>query len=1144
MTNQLKILPFLIVITHFLFGLNGYCQRSYKSKSVFASGIWYKIAAPKEGIYKIDEPFLKSCGINTNFIKPNEIKIFGNNAQMLPEANNDIFVDDVIEIPIEMHDGADGIFNNKDYFIFYAQSADKWINDSLNNRFIHQKHLYSTNVFYFINISAGNGKRIAAKTILNLPTQIVDTYDDRYFYESELVNFLSSGKQWFGEELSATNGNNLTKNFLVDWQNGIPNSPITLKTNLIARSIGAAANISVYANNQLTQNHLAPAVQGGYLDVFANPTYQISTFTANNSPLNIAFNYTNAIAGGQVWLDFFELNGRRQLFFENSKYFTLRDWKSVGINNYVQFNIDSATNTSSVWEITNLLEPFKIRTIIKGNVLSFVNDASVLREYIAFNESSYLLPIYINNFINKNLHNIYNEDFIIISNKLFLSQANALASFHQSYYSQNVIVVTDEDVYNEFAAGIADPTAIKNFIKMLYDRRQGSNFKLKNILLFGSSSFDYKNKLTNNTNYVSGYESANSLDPLNTYTTDDYFGFLEDTDDINNETNPPKLDIAIGRIAARSIAEATTMVDKIINYHQQPSLGNWRSNITFIADDKDQNLHLNDAEIMAGISKNSDSILNINKIYLDAFKAQNNNSGITYPDANAAIVNRINAGNLICNYTGHGGSQRLAEEGVLTTQEINQLNNNNRLPLFVTATCDFDAFDDPNSTSLGHHLLFDNSNGAIALMATTRVVFSSSNKIINTNYLNNAFNRDSLGQFLTLGETILQTKNATNQTLGDIINNRKFALLGDPAMKLALPQNNINIKLINGYNTSNYDTLKPLEKYTLSGVITNFKGIVLNNFAGTIYPTIYNQPQLVKTLGNSPESPVTSFETQNNILFKGKASVIDGKFDFSFMIPKDVGVSIGKAKISLYADDEKVNAAGANNHFFVGGFANNNAIDNLPPTVNVHLNDEKFINGGLVNETPILLIKMFDSSGINTSGLGIGHNINLIIDGKENNTIVLNTHYEALLNSYKSGKIKFQLPTLNAGKHFLTIKVWDIANNSTTVSLDFEVINVAELAIKNLFNYPNPFTTSTVFMFEHNQPSENLSVQINIYSVTGKLVHQINRLINTAGNLCNDIFWDGKDKNNEKLARGVYIYTIIANSKNGSTRKTQKLYLL
>jgi len=680
---------------------------------------------------------------------------------------------------------------------------------------------------------------------------------------------------------------------------------------------------------------------------------------------------------------------------------------------------------------------------------------------------------------------------------------------------------------------------------MLYDKdKKSNNNSLKNILLFGSSSFDYKNKLINNTNYVAGYESTNSLDPLNTYTTDDYFGFLDDNDDINNETNPPKLDISIGRIPARTAEEASIMVDKIINYHQQSSFGNWRNNITFIADDKDQNLHLNDAEIMAGISNNSDSVLNFNKIYLDAFKAQSNNSGTTYPDANAAIVSTINAGNLICNYTGHGGAQRLAEEGVLTKQEINQLSNSQKLPLFITATCDFDAYDDPTITSLGHHLLFNNPNGAIALMATNRVVFSSSNKIINSNYLNTAFKTDSTGQFLTFGETILQTKNATNQILGDIINNRKFALLGDPAMKLALPQNNIEIKSINNYNINNYDTLKPLEKYNLSGIITNFKGVVLNNFSGTIYPIIYNQPQVLKTLGNSPESPITSFETQNNILFKGKASVINGKFDFSFMVPKDVGANIGKAKISLYADNGKIDAAGTSNHFFVGGFTTKSTVDNIPPTVNLHMNDEKFITGGFVNETPILLIKMFDSSGINTSGLGIGHDISLVIDGKENNTIVLNSYYEALLNSYKNGQIRFQLPSLSTGKHFLTVKVWDIANNSSTVSIDFEVANKQELVIKNVYNYPNPFTTSTMFMFEHNQPSENINVQIDIYSVTGKLVHQINRVTNTVGNLCNDIFWDGKDKNNEKLARGVYIYTIIANSKNGRTQKTQKFYLL
>ena len=1124
--------------------MTGFCQRVYKPNSVFVTNTWYKIAAPKEGIYKIDEQFLKSNGVNTSLLSSNKIKIFGNNASMMAEANNAYFVDDIVEIPIEMYDGGDGIFNTNDYFIFYAQSADKWIKDSINKTFEHQKHLYTNVVYYYITISENVGKRIATKTNVSNPTINVNSYNEHYFYEKELVNFLNSGKQWFGEEMSANSGNNLTKNFTVDWQNGLPNAAIYLKTNLVARSIGVAANAIIYANNKVIQNHIIPAVQGGYLDVFANNSSLTTSFVTTNPQLNININYTNAIAGGQLWLDFFELNGRKKLSFLDNNYFTFRDWESVNMSNIVQFNIENAIANATIWDITNVLEPVKMNTTIISNTLSFVNDAFFLKEYIAFNTSNYLVPVYVNNFSNKNLHNINNQDFIIITNKLFLSQANALALFHKNIYNQKVMVVTDEDVYNEFATGIADPTAIKNFIKLRYDKENRGAKYLKNILLFGSSSYDYKNILINNMNYVVGYESENSLDPLNTYTTDDYFGFLDDTDDINNETNPPKLDIAIGRIPARTVEEADIMVNKIINYHQQTSFGNWRNNITFIADDKDQNLHLNDAETMASIAYQADTNLNINKIYLDAYKSQNNNSGNTYPDVNTAIVNAINNGNLICNYTGHGGSQLLAAEGVLTTLEINQLTNNKKLPLFITATCDFNAFDNPTITSLGHRLLFSNPTGAIALMASTRVVFSSSNKIINSNYLNTAFKIDSNGQYLTLGETILQTKNANNQILGDILNNRKFALLGDPAMKLALPKNNIEIKSINNYKLTNYDTLKSLLKYTISGIITNFKGNILNNFSGTVYPIIYNQPQIVNTLGNSPESPVTSFTTQNNILFKGKATVTNGKFDFSFMIPKDAGSSIGKAKISLYADDSKIDAAGANNHFFVGGFSENNIADNIPPNIKLNLNDDKFINGGLVNETPILLIKMFDSSGINTSGLGIGHDISLVIDGKENNTIVLNSYYEALLDSYKSGNIKFQLPSLETGKHFATVKVWDIANNSSTVTIDFEVANSEELVIKNVYNYPNPFTSSTVFMFQHNQPAENINVLIDIYSVAGKLVHQINKVINTTGNLCKDIFWDGKDKNNEKLARGVYIYTIIAFSKNGRTRKTQKLFLL
>ena len=1135
---------FILIINWCLLS-RAYSQRVYASESVLATKTWYKISAPKEGIYKIDLAFLSTCGVNTSYINSAEIKIYSNNQLMLEEACKGSFIDDLIEIPTQMFDGGDGVFNGNDYLLFYAQSVDGWKKDSLNKSFSHQKNLFADSSFYFLNISAGNGKRIVTNNMSVSPNLNVNTYNERYFYEKDLVNFLNSGKKWYGEEFSLITGNNLHRNFKVDWQGINTNYPITLTTSIAARSVGAFADVSVFANNQIQQTHNIPAVTGGFLDVFANSSTLTNQFTGSQSMLNIGIRYNNPTSGGQLWLDWFELHGRKNLSFNNSSQFSFRDWESVGASNIARFNILNATDKSQVWEITNPLQPIALLSQFNNSQLNFVNDASYLKEYIAFDGNSFLSPNFVSELPNQNLHQTAFYNDIIITHPSILSEANRLALFHINQYGYKTLVITTSQIFNEFSAGNSDPTAIRNYIKMLFDRANGDTLKQpKNILFFGAASYDYKSRINNNSNLVCSYESDNSLDPLSTYTTDDFFGYLNDSDDINNTANPIKLVVSVGRLPAKSIGEAKLIVDKIIAYHQSKSMGNWRNNTTFIADDGDNNLHLNDAETVSSAAQQTDSALNINKIYLDAFKLQSSSSGGTYPEANTSFINSMNNGNIICNYTGHGGSKQLAEEAVFTFEDLKKINNAQKLPLFITATCDFDAYDNPAITSLGHSLLFNNLSGAIGLMASTRVVFALSNKIINNNYLAISLKKNPDGKFLTLGEAFKQTKNNSNLTAGDMINTRKFALLGDPAMKLSLPELNANIVAVNGNSLSDNDTLKPLNEYKLSGTINDNDGTVQTNFSGTVYPTIFNQSQIIQTLGNTPQSVVTSFSTQNNILFKGKVSVTNGRFDVSFIIPKDAGAAVGKAKISLYADNGNTDAAGFSTHFFIGGTTSNHATDNTPPNIKAYINDEKFLNGGLVNETPVLLLKLSDSSGINTSGLGIGHDITLTIDGKESNIIVLNNYYEALLNSYKVGQVRFQMPTLSQGKHFLSVKVWDIANNSSTATIAFEVANEQQLVIKNVYNYPNPFTSKTAFMFEHNQPGEDISVQVNIYSVSGKLVHQINKVVNTVGNLCNDIFWDGKDKSNEKLAYGVYIYTIIANSKNGRTRKTQKLFLL
>jgi len=431
-------------------------------------------------------------------------------------------------------------------------------------------------------------------------------------------------------------------------------------------------------------------------------------------------------------------------------------------------------------------------------------------------------------------------------------------------------------------------------------------------------------------------------------------------------------------------------------------------------------------------------------------------------------------------------------------------------------------------------------------MTTTRIVFAYSNKIINNNYLTIALQPDATGKYLTLGAAVKRAKNYTYQTFADITNNRKFTLLGDPAMRLAFPENKLQINAINNQSVSSADTLKALNKYTFGGLVTDAIGNTISNFNGTVNAVIFDKPQTITTKGNDPASPVTNFSQQTNFLYKGKATVANGNFSFSCIIPKDINYQVGQGKISLYADDGNTkDAAGYNNSIYIGGSSNSTFSDKDGPDIKAYLNDDKFVNGGLTNETPILILKLKDSSGINTVGTGIGHDITAILDGDEKNIIKLNDYYEAALNSFQEGQIRYQLATLSEGLHTLKIKAWDVFNNSSEIIIEFTVAKKQQLQISHVYNYPNPFTSKTTFWFEHNQPGENLNVLINIFSVTGKLVHQIKKIVNTEGNRSAEIEWNGKDNfSSEKIGRGVYIYRIIVTSNSGKAEATQKLYLL
>jgi len=1125
-------------------GTNVSAQRTYKSNSVLASGVWAKIAVKDAGIYKVDVAFLGSLGFNTSSISSGSIRLFGNGGAMLSEANSDLPIDDLSENAIMVVDGGDGVFNGVDYFLFYASGPDKWIKDSLNKRFIHQKNIYSDSAYYFITIG-GNGQRVSSQQNALSPTSTVNSFNERIFHELDTVNLLSSGKEWFGEEFADAPGKTLSRSFSVNIPNLLVNSTITLTSNCAARSINVASRFDVRVNNQLIQQIAIPSTGPGFYDLFAQQIQLSSNALFSQDALQINYTYVPGGFNSQAWLNFFEINARRSIVLPGNGQLSFRDWSSVG-NNNAEFIISNVNSSTQVWEITDPLSPIRMQGNISGNELRFVNNATRLREYIAFNPSNALIPVNAGRIQNQDLHNSQQTDYLIITHSSLISEAERLANFHRQKNNLKVAVIAIDKIFNEFSSGSQDPVAIRDFVKMYFDKA-GSNVanRPKYLLLFGDASFDYKNRINNNTDLVPAYQNKISLDPLSTYTSDDFFGFLDDNEDINSGLVTNLLDIGIGRIPAKNITEAKNYVDKVIAYNAKESFGAWRNIVSFIADDEDNNLHLQDAELVTG-TVSANPVFNIQKIYLDAYPQQSGSAGSRYPTVNEAINNRIENGTLIFNFIGHGGSARLAEEVVLDQSMINGWNNSNRLPLFVTATCDFAPYDNPFINSIGENILLRPKTGGIAMMTTTRLVFSFSNRIMNNNYMQFATQPDANGKYRSLGEAVMAAKNFTYLNSGDVINNRKFTLLGDPALTLGFPQFKIKTTKINSVNPLTVtDTLSAGEKISIEGEVTDSNGLLLSGFNGTVYPVIFDKPQSITTKANDPGSQQTTFQQRSNILFKGKASVSNGKFNFLFKVPKDINYQYGQGKISYYSEDGSKEGSDYFDGFVIGGSLSTTDNDKSGPEIKAWLNDERFVNGSIVNQKPLLIVKLIDSSGINTSNTGIGHDITAIIDNNIDQLFTLNNFYEADLDKYGQGSIRFQLPDLKPGIHSIKIKAWDVLNNSSEFILECLVSDDEEFVITHVLNYPNPFTTRTQFWFEHNKPSQDMLVQIHIFSVSGKLVKKLEKTINATGNRSTDVEWDGRDDFGDKIGKGVYIYRLKVTC--GGTKSktiTEKLVIL
>jgi len=1123
--------------------------KDFVANSVLAQGEWYKISVRSDGIHKIDRSLLSALGINLNGLNPNHIHVFGNGEGSLPELNATPYTDDLAQNAISIIGGQDGSFDEGDYILFYGYGPHQWYPNGVVE-FEQRRNPYSDYSYYFIHISASLPAKIINEQDYSIGVESLTytSYDYRDVYENDLVSLVGGGKRWYGELFDIE----LSRNFTFSIPAIESTTPARFRVSLAANAQSAAGTAQKYSVNgiQVFQTTLPIAPYDFNRSV-------VNFTAANPSPtLSINLSVTRNNATTLAYLDRILLNARRNLVFSGTQ-FGFRNLTLPDSSIVVKYQLSNVNSTGFVWDLSIPHTPRKVKGILNGNEFSFWCE-KYYREFVASNGTNFLTPTAIGRIDNQNLHGLSQIDYLIVTPSEFLSQAERLANLHRAE-GLEVHTVLINQIYNEFSSGAQDPTAIRKMAKMFYDRSlQNGSKMLKYLCLFGDGTYDPKNRIANNNNFVVTYQVDNSENHISALVTDDYFGMLDDNEAIFDSD---MIDIGVGRLLISDITQAKQQVDKIEHYMKNGSqifqsanancclddnsaltFGDWRTKVVQIADDEENGYFIkNDTEPQYEILKTNHRELNVDKLYMDAYPQQTSAGGQRYPEVFDAITDRINRGTLVMNYVGHGGEVGLAEERVVTIPQIQSWQNINALTLFVSATCEFTKYDDPSRVSAGEWMSLNPSGGAIALMTTTRSVFFGVNSSVGIAFTNNAFVRDASGNPRTFGKIVEETKNVALSS----DNKRSFTLIGDPALRLALPRLGVVTDSINGAEVISIDTLKALSKVTVKGHIVDANQALVSTFNGTLVPSIFDKIKNNQTLSQDPSSPVLDFELQRNILYKGKASISNGYFEFSFIVPKDIALNYGRGKLSYYAFSDQIDAIGVDTTFIIGGIDPNGLIDSVGPEINAYLNDEQFIDGGISDESPVLFLKLFDESGINTVGNGIGHDLIAILDEESSNPIILNEYYSADLNTYQSGQVKYPFSALTPGSHSISVKAWDVNNNSSDVKISFNVHADETPMVKRLYNYPNPFSTSTEFMLEHNQSCDMMDVQIQIFTIGGRLVKTIQNQVNTQGFTTRGLFWDGRDDYGDKLANGVYIYRLqYENNEGKRAEETQKLVIL
>ncbi|MEM1057193.1 MAG: type IX secretion system sortase PorU [Bacteroidota bacterium] len=1117
------------------------------TRSTLAEGRWFKLPVPETGVYRVDRTLIEALGLDPATVDPARVAAYHNGGAPLPELGGTPRPADLVETPSLVIGGGDGRFDEGDAVLLYAEGPQTWAwdtgfaSDPDDDAWSHTLNPFARETAVFLRVDAASPMRVGPATFPGWSdAQVLTSVTGRIVAERDLANLeregSGSGLHWLGEELTRTSAGVTVLDTIP------PNlaSEVRYRAQVAARA-NPSISISISKGGQTLDTVTPPGVQFGSATGYLARIRTAEATIPVQGSLALTVRAPSAPGNATAWLDWAEATFQRAPRATNG---VAAFPTPGGLRGRFEVALEGFAAAPEVWDVTTPGEVARLGVQADGGRYRVQVEAiETEREIIAFDPGASLrtfaggTPV-----ANQNLHGLTSfPDYIVITPEVLAPAAERLAA-HREADGLETLVVTVDQITNEFGGGIPDMRAIRDFMKFLYDRADTEARLPQHLLLFGDGHYDYRGIKNGPPSLVPTYQTDEMLWRERSYTSDDYFALLDDDEGAwvwsgsASTSSFERVDLGVGRLPITTLEEAETMVDKIIGYENTETFGDWRSRFTFLADDQypnsfDNDLHVQNADAVAVRIPDSTGVI-VQKIYMPSYPEVTGATGRRRPGATEASRRAIEEGTLVWNYMGHGGPEGLADEQLFTASVVDGLSNAEKLPIFVTATCSFGKYDQVDSQSLAEETLLREGGGAVAMFTTVRVVVT----FISTESLNLGLNiqltramleRDAEGRPRRLGDILADAKNTD---VGAELNNRKFNLLGDPAMRIGLPERRVLITHINGVPlpAGAAPELRAFETARVQGQVLRFDGTPDAAFEGEVALNVFDAERDVQlpVRVNTPGF----YTVQTDPIYAGRASVRSGAFDATFLVPQDVSYSGQAARITTYAlgDDGSglTDGLGQSREALVSQTAGARPNDPEGPEIRLFLDDTTFVSGGIARPDPTLIARLRDPSGINTVGAGVGHELLLTIDGDPTRAVDVGRSYEGDLDDFTSGTVRFPLPTLAPGPHSLTLTAWDGANNASTEVLEFVVTEDTDLLVENAYPYPNPTPGRSTFFFEHNQaPGTPARVQLRIYSLAGRPVRTMEMDGPLTGGLVR-LDWDGLDDDADPLASGIYLYRL------------------